>query len=154
MQLKFIPYFIGLSIFNLSTYAEPPLQQGDTVENLSRVHIQTRVNGQAGSIQDLVNAGKIQLIQTPNASTLNPANPQQDQSTTPEDAVKTPHPIDGSHTRYPRTAEPGDIIPLPASQSGSPSTIPPSSTIPKTSDQPDPTHTPKYGQPDLASPIP
>lgn len=171
MQLKSISYFIGLSLFNLATYAEPPLQAGDTIESLSKVHIQTSINGQSGSIQDLVDSGQIQLINTSNteqptlSAALNPIHPPQDQSTRPSDGAKTSNPAVTPNSTYPRPAEPGDIIPLPSSQSGQPSTegMTPSSDIPETPDHDhnshdhgssDKSNTSKYGQPDLATPIP
>lgn len=89
MQLKLIPYFLGLSIFSLTVYAEPPLQAGDTLESLSKVSIQTSVNGQPGSIQDLVDSGQIQVIQgsehNPSTTTLE-STPSQtsEQSSTPD----------------------------------------------------------------------
>ncbi len=89
MQLKLIPYFLGLSIFSLTVYAEPPLQAGDTLESLSKVSIQTSVNGQPGSIQDLVDSGRIQVIQgsehNPSTTTLESTHSQtSEQSSTPD----------------------------------------------------------------------
>ncbi len=150
MQLKFIPYFLSLSLFSVAVYAEPPVQAGDTLESLSKVHIQTSVDGQSGSIQDLVDSGQIQIVQGNHqdqssvAEPLDPLNSQQQSSTPPTDP-----------------ATPNNTIPVPdVKPSASPenSTLPSPDTPATPNNQPatqtDPLNTPNLEQPDLSSPQP
>lgn len=50
---------VGLS--SMTAFAEPVIQAGETLESLSKVQISTTVNGQPGSIQQLVTAGQIKV---------------------------------------------------------------------------------------------
>lgn len=45
-----------------TAFAEPAIQPGDSLESLSKVKMTTSVNGQAGSIQDLVTSGQIRIV--------------------------------------------------------------------------------------------
>ncbi|WEH88623.1 hypothetical protein [Acinetobacter soli] len=47
---------------SMTAFAEAPVQAGETLESLSQVKVSTTVNGQPGSIADLVNSGKVQVI--------------------------------------------------------------------------------------------
>ncbi|WP_407306792.1 hypothetical protein [Acinetobacter sp.] len=57
---------VGLSLvtglMSATAFAEPAIQPGDSLESLSKVKVTTTVNGQAGSIQDLVASGQIRII--------------------------------------------------------------------------------------------
>ena len=50
------------TMLSVSAFAETPVQPGETLESLSKVKVMTTVNGQPGSIQELVNSGQIKLI--------------------------------------------------------------------------------------------
>lgn len=60
---------------SMTAFAEAPVQAGETLESLSQVKVSTTVNGQPGSIADLVNSGKVQVIAgaQPSASAMQPA---------------------------------------------------------------------------------
>ncbi|MEQ1323017.1 hypothetical protein [Acinetobacter soli] len=68
---------VALITGTLSTtaFAEAPVQAGETLESLSQVKVSTTVNGQPGSIADLVNSGKVQVIAgaQPSAPAMQPA---------------------------------------------------------------------------------
>ena len=61
------------TVISASAFAEPPIQPGDTLESLSQAKVTTTVNGQPGSIQELVSSGQIKLLD-PNAAPISPAN--------------------------------------------------------------------------------
>lgn len=60
---------------SMTAFAEAPVQAGETLESLSQVKVSTTVNGQPGSIADLVNSGKVQVIAAaqPSALAMQPA---------------------------------------------------------------------------------
>lgn len=60
------------TVISASAFAEPPIQPGDTLESLSQAKVMTTVNGQPGSIQELVSSGQIKLLD-PNAAPISPA---------------------------------------------------------------------------------
>ena len=60
------------TVISASAFAEPPIQLGDTLESLSQAKVTTTVNGQLGSIQELVSSGQIKLLD-PNAAAISPA---------------------------------------------------------------------------------
>ena len=60
------------TVISASAFAEPPIQLGDTLESLSQAKVTTTVNGQPGSIQELVSSGQIKLLD-PNAAPIIPA---------------------------------------------------------------------------------
>ena len=60
------------TVISASAFAEPPIQPGDTLESLSQAKVTTTVNGQSGSIQELVSSGQIKLLD-PNAAPISPA---------------------------------------------------------------------------------
>ena len=60
------------TVISASAFAEPPIQPGDTLESLSQAKVMTTVNGQPGSIQELVSSGQIKLLD-PNAAPIIPA---------------------------------------------------------------------------------
>ena len=81
---------IGLigTVVSASAFAEPPIQPGDTLESLSQAKITTTVNGQPGSIQELVNSGQIKLLK-PNVANV-PAPVNQATQGTPNDQAMMP----------------------------------------------------------------
>ena len=81
---------IGLigTVVSASAFAEPPIQPGNTLESLSQAKITTTVNGQPGSIQELVNSGQIKLLK-PNVANV-PAPVNQATQGTPNDQAMMP----------------------------------------------------------------
>ena len=81
---------IGLigTVVSASAFAEPPIQPGNTLESLSQAKITTTVNGQPGSIQELVNSGQIKLLE-PNVANV-PAPVNQATQGTPNDQAMMP----------------------------------------------------------------
>lgn len=81
---------IGLigTVVSASAFAEPPIQPGNTLESLSQAKITTTVNGQPGSIQELLNSGQIKLLE-PNVANV-PAPVNQATQGTPNDQAMMP----------------------------------------------------------------
>jgi hypothetical protein len=50
------------TVISASAFAEPHIQPGDTLESLSQAKVTTTVNGQPGSIQELVAQGKLNCL--------------------------------------------------------------------------------------------
>lgn len=66
----------GLSFATATAvFAEPAVQAGETLESLSKAKVMTTVNGQPGSLQDLVSSGQVQIISAsqPTMSTNQPS---------------------------------------------------------------------------------
>lgn len=61
-----------VSSISISAFAEPPIHAGDTLESLSKVKISTTINGQAGSLQELIANGQIRIVPSANANLTNP----------------------------------------------------------------------------------
>ena len=61
-----------VSSISISAFAEPPIQAGDTLESLSKVKISTTINGQAGSLQELIANGQIRIVTSADANLTNP----------------------------------------------------------------------------------
>lgn len=57
---KIIGIGVITGLCSMAALAEPAVQPGDTLESLSKVKVTTTVNGQPGSISDLVNSGQVQ----------------------------------------------------------------------------------------------
>jgi len=68
MPSKLIGLSLVTGLMSVAAFAEPPIQSGDSLESLSKVVMTTTVNGQAGSIQDLVSSGQIQIVDANQAS--------------------------------------------------------------------------------------
>lgn len=62
MRLQLIGLLSGLSIISAAAFAEPQVQAGETLESLSQAKVTTTVNGQPGSLQDLISSGKVQIV--------------------------------------------------------------------------------------------
>lgn len=61
---KIIGIGVITGLCSMAALAEPAVQPGDTLESLSKVKVTTTVNGQPGSISDLVNSGQVQQVST------------------------------------------------------------------------------------------
>jgi len=59
---KIIGIGVIAGLCSMAALAEPAVQPGETLESLSKVKVTTTVNGQPGSISDLVNSGKVQQV--------------------------------------------------------------------------------------------
>lgn len=59
---KIIGIGVITGLCSMAAMAEPAVQPGDTLESLSKVKVTTTVNGQPGSISDLVNSGQVQQV--------------------------------------------------------------------------------------------
>ncbi|XDU55796.1 hypothetical protein AB3540_01320 [Acinetobacter nosocomialis] len=59
---KIIGIGVIAGLCSMAALAEPAVQPGETLESLSKVKVTTTVNGQPGSISDLVNSGKVQPV--------------------------------------------------------------------------------------------
>lgn len=75
-QILSFSLLAGLSVASVSAFAEPPVQAGETLESLSKVKVTTTVNGQPGSLNELIASGQIKPIQSADAATT--ATPQID----------------------------------------------------------------------------
>lgn len=61
-----------ISSISISAFAEPPIHADDTLESLSKVKISTTINGQAGSLQELIANGQIRIISSADANLPSP----------------------------------------------------------------------------------
>ena len=61
-----------VSSISISAFAEPPIQAGDTLESLSKVKISTTINGQTGSLQELIANGQIRIVSSADANLTSP----------------------------------------------------------------------------------
>ncbi|MDR2250849.1 hypothetical protein [Acinetobacter sp.] len=59
---KIIGIGVIAGLCSMAALAEPAVQPGETLESLSKVKVTTTVNGQPGSISDLVNSGQVQQV--------------------------------------------------------------------------------------------
>lgn len=84
MPSKLIGLSLVTGLMSVTAFAEPPIQSGDSLESLSKVVITTTVNGQSGSIQDLVSRGQIQIVDT------NPASAQGESTQVDAEATAQP----------------------------------------------------------------
>ncbi|NNG99519.1 hypothetical protein [Acinetobacter sp. ANC 5414] len=62
MHSKLLSLSLITGLMSATAFAEPAIQPGDSLESLSKVKMTTSVNGQAGSIQDLVTSGQIRIV--------------------------------------------------------------------------------------------
>ncbi|MDM1755470.1 hypothetical protein HX122_10995 [Acinetobacter towneri] len=61
-----------VSSISISAFAEPPIQAGDTLESLSKVKISTTINGQTGSLQELIANDQIRIVSSADANLTSP----------------------------------------------------------------------------------
>ncbi|WP_216938357.1 hypothetical protein [Acinetobacter sp. BY484] len=78
------------SVISVGAFAEPAVQPGETLESLSKAKISTKVNGQEGSLESLVNSGQIRLVD-PRTAAPQPAMPNT-QAPLPQDPAMTQAP--------------------------------------------------------------
>lgn len=64
MRSQLMGLFAGLSVISMATFAEPAVQAGETLESLSKVKVSTTVNGQPGSLNELIASGQIKPVQS------------------------------------------------------------------------------------------
>ncbi|NOZ97315.1 MAG: hypothetical protein GXO52_06090 [Gammaproteobacteria bacterium] len=84
MRFHLIGAALMTASLSITAFAEQPVQAGETLESLSQAKITTTVNGQPGSIEDLVNSGKVQLISAQSTPVqTQPVNPQDVQAVSP-----------------------------------------------------------------------
>lgn len=62
MHSKLLGLSLVTGLMSATAFAEPAIQPGDSLESLSKVKVTTTVNGQVGSIQDLVTSGQIRIV--------------------------------------------------------------------------------------------
>ncbi|MFT4020530.1 MAG: hypothetical protein QM666_03310 [Acinetobacter sp.] len=102
--------WIGMSlavgmIATTAAFAEPAVQPGETLESLSKAKVTTTVNGQPGSLQDLISSGKYQPVAAPqdqnappsgsidpNAPAQPPIDPNAPAQQPPADPLAPPQP--------------------------------------------------------------
>ena len=65
MYSKLLGLSVVTALMATAAFAEPQVQPGDSLENLSKVKVSTTVNGQAASLQELVASGQIRIVGTP-----------------------------------------------------------------------------------------
>lgn len=68
MHFKIIGCSLITGLMSAAALAEPAVQPGDTLESLSKVKISTTVNGQPGSLEELLSSGKIRLADSQTAA--------------------------------------------------------------------------------------
>ncbi|TCB13243.1 hypothetical protein E0H78_01120 [Acinetobacter sp. ANC 4641] len=85
MRNIFVSVGLFMGMFTATAaFAEPAVQPGETLESLSQVKINTTVNGQPGSLTDLMSSGKYTPVPTPQPA---------DHSHTPVATPDTPAPM-------------------------------------------------------------
>ena len=62
MHANLLSLSLITGLMSATAFAEPAIQAGDSLDSLSKVKVSTTVNGQAGSIQDLVASGQIRIL--------------------------------------------------------------------------------------------
>lgn len=70
-KAKIIGLGLISGLMSAAAMAEPPIQPGDTLQSLSQVKITTTVNGQQGSIQELVASGQVRIADAMAPAELN-----------------------------------------------------------------------------------
>ena len=65
---KVLAFGLLMGLVNVTAFAEPAVQAGETLESLSQAKITTSINGQPGSIQELVQSGQVRLVNPENSS--------------------------------------------------------------------------------------
>lgn len=80
MYSKLLGASLITGLMSATAFAEPPIQPGDTLESLSKAKVVTTVNGQPGSLQDIVASGQVRIVSEANPQVVQPmpANPQLD----------------------------------------------------------------------------
>ncbi|TCB72723.1 hypothetical protein E0H88_00465 [Acinetobacter sp. ANC 4216] len=92
MHFKLLGLSLVTGMISATAFAEPAIQPGDTLESLSKVKVNTTVNGQAGSIENLVASGQIRIVEAGQVADQEIAAAPVSQSTadTPVNAANMP----------------------------------------------------------------
>lgn len=104
-----------MGFVNVTAFAEPAVQAGETLESLSQAKITTSINGQPGSIQELVQSGQVRLV-NPENSSVQPspaatadlssdastaASPSPSMSSAPQLDSSAAHPVNAAEAEIP-----------------------------------------------------
>ncbi|QDK96430.1 hypothetical protein FM020_00265 [Acinetobacter tandoii] len=104
-----------MGLVNVTAFAEPAVQAGETLESLSQAQITTSINGQPGSIQELVQSGQVRLV-NPENSSVQPspvatadlssdastaASPSQSMPSAPQLDSSAAHPVNAAEAAIP-----------------------------------------------------
>ena len=91
MYSKLLGLSVVTALMATTAFAEPQVQPGDSLENLSKVKVSTTVNGQAASLQELVASGQIRIVGTPqNAPTTMQSVSEAEMQAQPNDGAAPP----------------------------------------------------------------
>ena len=82
-QILSFSLLAGLSVASFSAFAEPAVQAGETLESLSKAKVTTTVNGQPGSLNELLSSGQIKLVEGQTTDVAQPAATQATQNQVP-----------------------------------------------------------------------
>lgn len=131
-----------LGFSSVNAFAEPAVQAGETLESLSQAKVSTTINGQPGSIQDLIQSGQVRLLNTennPTASNMSTtpnsiedasaATPNQDIPPAPQLSSSASHPInspdtDVTNNHLPQSEQNLEAQPMPAPSEQMPAEAP------------------------------
>lgn len=108
--------FTGLAVASMATFAEPPVQAGETLESLSKVKVTTTVNGQPASLNELIASGQIKPIQATDSSAAVPQTPDIDPNkaavdpNAAADVTATEAPLQSAPAVNDATTQPSDGI--------------------------------------------
>ena len=105
-----------MGFVNVTAFAEPAVQAGETLESLSQAKITTSINGQPGSIQELVQSGQVRLVNPENSSvqpspvatadlssdTSTAASPSESMPSAPQLDSSAAHPVNAAEAEIPR----------------------------------------------------
>ena len=86
-EKSFAALLAGVALASTTAFAEPAVQPGETLESLSKAKIATTVNGQPGTLKEVLNQEKLTVISEsaqPAPAATAPA------STQPEQPVEAP----------------------------------------------------------------
>ncbi|NCI77935.1 hypothetical protein [Acinetobacter kanungonis] len=109
-----------MGLVNVTAFAEPAVQAGETLESLSQAKITTSINGQPGSIQELVQSGQVRLVNPENSSVQpSPAatadlssdastavSPSPSMSSAPQLDSSAAHPVNAAEAEIPSSDQP------------------------------------------------
>lgn len=97
MRSQLIGLGLVSAMCSITAFAEPAVQPGETLESLSKARVNTTVNGQPGSLNEMMNSGQYRAISQPgNVGTAMPAN-RGNYTSGPESMTHMP-PADGQPT--------------------------------------------------------
>lgn len=136
---KVLAFGLLMGLVNVTAFAEPAVQAGETLESLSQAKITTSINGQPGSIQELVQSGQVRLV-NPENSSVQPspaatadlssdastaASPSQSMSSASQLDSSAAHPVNAAEAEIPSSDLPEaeqnlQLQPLPAESQNPP----------------------------------